>query len=87
MDRLNMDDIRAAQYLGVPVYTLRKWVKGERTPNAATLRLLEVLGLIEAIAPAIHAALLPGEIEHVKKSGLKRSTDSPGKLNMSKNPD
>lgn len=59
MDRLNMDDIRAAQYLGVPVYTLRKWAKGERTPSAAALRLLEVLGLIEAIAPAIHAALLP----------------------------
>jgi hypothetical protein len=44
--------------------------------------LLEVLGMVEALAPALHAGLLPGEIGHVKKSGLKRSTDSV----MSKNP-
>lgn len=61
--RLGLDEPRAAAYLGVPVYTLRKWIKGERAPSAATLRLLEVLGLIEALAPAIHAALVP--VAHV----------------------
>ena len=61
--RLGLDEPRAAAYLGVPVYTLRKWIKGERAPSAATLRLLEVLGLLEALAPAIHEALVP--VAHV----------------------
>lgn len=67
MDRLHLDEPRAAEYLGVPVFTLRKWVKGERKPSAATLRLIEVLGLIEALAPAMHEALIPdahvGEVQ------------------------
>ena len=82
MARLALDESRAAAYLGVPVYTFRKWASGERSPSASVLRLLEVLGMVEARAPALHAGLLPGEIGHVKKSGLKRSTDSV----MSKNP-
>lgn len=82
MARLSLDDSQAAAYLGVPVYTFRKWASGERSPSASVLRLLEVLGMVEALAPALHAGLLPGEIGHVKKSGLKRSTDSV----MSKNP-
>lgn len=69
MARLGLDEPRAAQYLGVPVYTLRKWAKGERTPSAATLRLLEVLGLIEALAPAIHEALVP--VAHVEQIPVK----------------
>lgn len=86
MTRLGLDDSRAAAYLGVPVYTFRKWASGERTPSASALRLLEVLGMVEALAPALHAAFLPGESSHVKKSGVKRSTDSPADSVMSKNP-
>ena len=67
--RLGLDEPRAAQYLGVPVYTLRKWIKGERTPSAAVLRLIEVLGVIEALAPAIHDALVP--VAHVEKVRTK----------------
>ena len=67
--RLGLDEPRAAQYLGVPVYTLRKWIKGERTPSAAVLRLIEVLGVIEALAPAIHDALVP--VAHVEKVRMK----------------
>ena len=67
--RLALDEPRAAQYLGVPVYTLRKWIKGERTPSAAVLRLIEVLGVIEALAPAIHDALVP--VAHVEKVRTK----------------
>ncbi len=67
--RLGLDEPRAAQYLGVPVYTLRKWIKGERTPSAAVLRLIEVLGVIEALAPAIHDALVP--VAHVEKVRVK----------------
>lgn len=61
MDRLSLSEARAADYLGVPVYTLRKWRTGERAPAAVALRLLDVLELLEAIAPALHAGLLPPE--------------------------
>lgn len=57
--RLNLDEARAADYLGVPVFTLRKWATGERQPGAAVLRLFDVLGMVEAMAPALHAALTP----------------------------
>ena len=86
MHRLNLDEPRAADYLGVPVFTLRKWATGERQPGAAVLRLFEVLGIVEAMAPALHASLLPPKPRHVEKS---RSTDSIGSSAdsvMSKNP-
>lgn len=86
MHRLNLDESRAADYLGVPVFTLRKWATGERQPGAAVLRLLDVLGMVEALAPALHASFLPVESRHVEKS---RSTDSIGSSAdsvMSKNP-
>lgn len=76
MDRLNLSEARGAEYLGVPVYTLRKWRTGERAPAAVAVRLLDVLELLEAIAPALHAGLLPPE--RVKRS----RQDS----RMSKNP-
>ena len=82
MTRLGLDEPSAADYLGVPVFTFRKWASGERQPSAAVLRLLDVLGTIEALAPALHAAFLPSQSRHVKKSRLKRSTDSV----MSENP-
>jgi DNA-binding transcriptional regulator YiaG len=86
MHRLNLDEPRAADYFGVPVFTLRKWASGERQPGAAVLRLFEVLGIVEAMAPALHASLLPPESRHVEKSGSKRSTGSTADSVMSKNP-
>ena len=86
MHRLNLDEREAADYLGVPVFTLRKWASGERQPGAAVLRLFDVLGMVEALAPALHAPFLPPESRHVEKS---RSTDSIGSSAdsvMSKNP-
>ena len=58
IERLQLTDNQAADYLGVPVHTLRKWLSGEREPGAATHRLIEVLGMIEALTPAIHQSLL-----------------------------
>ena len=86
MHRLNLDEREAADYLGVPVFTLRKWCSGERQPGAAVLRLLDVLGMVEALAPALHASFLPPESRHVEKSGAKRSTGSSADSVMSKNP-
>ena len=82
VDRLNLDEPRAAEYFGVPVFTIRKWRTGEREPGAAVARLLDVLGLVEALAPALHGSFLPPKLGHVKKSRSKKSTDSV----MSKNP-
>ncbi len=59
MARLSLDEPRAAAYLGVPVFTLRKWINGEREPNAAVVRLFDVLGMVEALAPALHDSLMP----------------------------
>lgn len=85
-ERLNLSEHRAAQYFGVPVFTYRKWSTGEREPGAAVTRLLDVLGMVEAMAPALHESFLPPQIGHVKKSRSKGSTDSTGDRVMSKNP-
>jgi hypothetical protein len=84
--RHTLDDARTAEALGVPIYTARKWINGTRAPNAAAVRLLDVLETLEALAPALHGSFLPPELGHVKKSRSKRSTDSVDKLVMSKNP-
>jgi DNA-binding transcriptional regulator YiaG len=60
IERLSLTDNQAADYFGVPVFTLRKWLNGERAPGAATHKLVEILGLIEALAPALHDSLLKG---------------------------
>jgi hypothetical protein len=84
IDRHKLNDNQAAALLGVPVFTLKKWTTGERGPSAATIRLLEVLGIVEAMAPSLFGVLTP-EIGHVEKLSLKRSTDSIDKSVMSKN--
>lgn len=56
--RLDLAPTRMADYLGVPVHTYLKWENGTRVPSAAALRLLEVLGLIEAHAPELHKKLM-----------------------------
>lgn len=84
--RLDLSPAELADYLGVPIYTLRKWESGERGSSAAVMRLLDVLGMVEALAPALHESFLPPKPRHVEKS---RSTDSIGSsadLVMSKNP-
>jgi hypothetical protein len=58
-DRQALSEARAAGLLGVPVFTLRKWAAGQRAPSAAAVRLLAVLGTLEALAPDVLAALTP----------------------------
>ena len=59
MARLSLTEAQAAAYFGVPVFTYRKWVNGERALNAAVVRLIEIMGMVEALAPSLHTALLP----------------------------
>ena len=52
-------DTVAADLLGVPVHTLRKWSNGTRAPNAAAVRLVAVLAALATIAPDLLAAVCP----------------------------
>ena len=61
MDRLDLTQVQAAKYLGVPLPTLVNWVYGHREPNAGTLKLMSVFSTLEALAPEIHAMFLPKE--------------------------
>jgi DNA-binding transcriptional regulator YiaG len=76
LERLHLDDTRGAEYLGVPVYTVRKWITGEREPGAAVARLLDVLGMVEAMAPALHGSFMPDQSVQVKKSRTKKENKS-----------
>ena len=75
MERLGLTAQGAADYLGVPVTTIRKWIDGTRTPGAAVIRLLDVLGIVEAIAPSIHAAMLPTAIDPVQSGQSVKPVD------------
>lgn len=74
--RLSLDESQAAAYLGVPVFTFRKWAAGDRKPTAAVARLLEVLGMVEAMNPALHASFLPPASEP-KKPRSRRVIQKP----------
>jgi hypothetical protein len=85
VDRLNLDEGQAAEYFGVPVFTVRKWLTGEREPGAAVARLLEVMGLLEALAPNLHQTFLVNLT--VRPTRGRRATPSPAHNSvMSENP-
>lgn len=56
-DRHNLDAPGLARYLGTPVPTVKKWLRGEREPSATAVRLVRVMGMLEFLAPDIHDAL------------------------------
>ena len=55
---LGLSEAAMAHYLGVPVHTLRGWLKGTRALQAAPLRLVQVLQLIRDDAKGTHAELI-----------------------------
>lgn len=57
--RLSLSAAQMGRYLGVPVTTYVSWESGQRNPAASVLRLLDVLGTVEALAPGVHEALMP----------------------------
>ena len=59
IERHQLTDTQAAGLLGVPVFTLRKWTNGTRSPGAAAVRLVEVLGILDALAPDLLGHLMP----------------------------
>lgn len=56
--RLSLGEAGMAAYLGVPVTTYRKWENGTRKPDAAPLRLFEVLQLLETAHKSTHLTLM-----------------------------
>lgn len=54
MARRGMTQAQMSRYLGVPQGTIGNWLAGTRVPSRSTARLVEVLGTLEALAPAIH---------------------------------
>ena len=59
MARHSLDKIQTAALLGVPVFTLRHWLAGTRTPTSSAVRLLSVLCVLETLHPDLLAALVP----------------------------
>jgi DNA-binding transcriptional regulator YiaG len=47
-----------SRYMGVPYRTYIKWEHGQRAPGAVATRLLDILELVQANAPALHDDLL-----------------------------
>ena len=85
VERLGLSEAQAAQYFAVPVFTVRKWLTGEREPGAAVARLLEVMGLLEALAPNLHQTFLINLTPRAKRG--RRATPSPADNSvMSENP-
>lgn len=70
-DRLGMTQDQFAAYLGVPPITANHWERGLRKPSACAIRLLEVLGEVERLAPEVHALLIPDPTK-VKRAAAKR---------------
>lgn len=73
--RLGLDETRAAGLMGVPVYTWRKWASGQRQASASAYRVLDLLAMMEALAPDLLAALVP--VATVKPARSRKK--SPGK--------
>lgn len=61
MDRRGWNQAQAGAYLGVPQGTIGNWLQGTRKPTSAVGRLLDVLGMVEALAPGVHDALTPAK--------------------------
>ena len=59
MERKGWNQARMGEYLGVPQGTIANWLLGNRKPSASVVRLLDVLGTVEALAPAIHSTFIP----------------------------
>ena len=55
---LGLSEAAMAAYIGVPVHTYRGWIKGTRKPDAAPMRLMHLLQMIEKRAPLLHLELV-----------------------------
>lgn len=59
---LGLEDARAAEFLGVPVPTFRKWRAGTRAPSAAAVRLIDVFDIVRTFAPGLFEGMVPKSV-------------------------
>lgn len=71
MTRHQLTEAQGAALLGVPVFTLRKWRTGTRAPSAAAVRLVEVLDMLAALAPALLEGMIPAPVTAAPKKQKK----------------
>lgn len=69
---LGLSEAAMAHYLGIPVHTLKKWINGARTPDAAPLRLFAILQRIGAAYPVLHGELIQEARENAPESAPRR---------------
>ena len=55
---LGLSEMAMAHYLGIPVHTLKKWIDGTRTPDAAPRHLFAILQRIGEAYPVLHGDLI-----------------------------
>jgi transcriptional regulator with XRE-family HTH domain len=55
---LDLTHDQTAAFIGVSPHTLRKYLYGEREPATVVSRLLDVLDLVQTLAPALHSAMV-----------------------------
>lgn len=75
--RHQLTETQCAGLLGVPVFTLRKWRTGTRAPNAAAVRLVDVLALVAVLAPALLDGLIPAPAAPTPKKRKPAGEKSP----------
>jgi hypothetical protein len=75
--RHQLTETQCAGLLGVPVFTLRKWRTGSRAPNAAAVRLVDVLALVAVLAPALLDGLIPAPAAPTPKKRKPAGEKSP----------
>ena len=82
---LSLSELAMAHYLGVPVHTLKKWVSGARTMDAAPKRLVQILARIQTDAPALHGELLR-EARAAAPESAPRARGRPPRITVAQTP-
>jgi hypothetical protein len=79
--RAGLSPAGLAALIGVPVFTYRKWADGTRQPDAAALRLLDLVEALQLMAPDILAAL-PALPAPAAQGGPQRTRSRPVKAQV-----
>jgi len=59
--RLALSVTQCADMLNVSTHAVLKWENGSRTVSPATMRLIDILEMLEVMAPAMHAQFMPAK--------------------------
>lgn len=57
--RLSLSVDQCADMLNVSSHAVIKWENGSRTVSPATIRLIDILEMLEVMAPDMHAQFMP----------------------------